>query len=72
MSDPLQSPSHHDTAPGSASKEEEDCTLYSKTHDVKAPAVGRLVPTEPLQPETAFPEGGLQAWLVVFGAWAGL
>jgi hypothetical protein len=73
MSDSLKSPPHLDTASGSASKEEEDCTLdFSKTHDVKAPTVGRSVPTEPLQPDTPFPEGGLQAWLVVFGAWAGL
>jgi hypothetical protein len=73
MSDPPEPPSRLDTAPGSVCKEQEEYTLtLSKTLDVKAPTVGGSDPVEPLLPETPFPEGGLQAWLVVFGAWAGL
>lgn len=38
------------------------------------PVTSDLENSAPWKPETEenFPEGGLQAWLVVFGAWCGL
>jgi hypothetical protein len=73
MPDMSRSPSLIDTAPSSGTREQENHILgLSKPHDVEAPRLEKSLSTDPLQQEDPFPEGGLQAWLVVFGAWAGL
>lgn len=47
------------------------------TLELDAHPTGTILPVGPdstqvSKSEEPFPEGGLQAWLVVFGAWAGL
>lgn len=73
MAETLQAPLATDTALSSSAQEKHDHSPdVSKRHDPEAASLEKSVSTEPLQPEPPFPEGGLQAWLVVFGAWAGL
>ncbi|THY22397.1 putative MFS monocarboxylate transporter [Aureobasidium pullulans] len=73
MAETLQAPLSTDTAPSSSAPKKSDHSPdVSKLHDPEAATLEKSVSTEPLQPEPPFPEGGLQAWLVVFGAWAGL
>ncbi|THV94191.1 putative MFS monocarboxylate transporter [Aureobasidium pullulans] len=73
MAETLQTPLATDTAPSSSAQEKCDHSPdVSKLQDPEAATLEKSGSTEPLQPEPPFPEGGLQAWLVVFGAWAGL
>lgn len=73
VTETLQAPLSTDTAPSSSAQEKCDRSPdVSKLHEPEAATLEKSVSTEPLQPEPPFPEGGLQAWLVVFGAWAGL
>jgi hypothetical protein len=74
MAGTLEAPSFKGIVPSSGTPQVESIhqPVFSKTHEPEARATEIPVSSEPLQPEAPFPEGGLQAWLVVFGAWAGL